>query len=133
MDFRVEIDESVTPALIDFKRTKWPMTGIVKFQAGLKNQSLMFGSRTMTSGESGMTMEEGSAGAGVESPGSGFATSSGEASMVTASEPDRLLICVTEGPGLRPREFQMDHVRGHNLFSLVRSREAMAHCGKNLP
>ena len=55
---------------------------------------------------------EGGAGMGAGSPG-----------MVSSSEPDRLLLCVSDGTGLRPWEFQADEARRHMLFSLVRSRE----------
>jgi serine/threonine protein kinase/formylglycine-generating enzyme required for sulfatase activity len=125
-DMRVEIDESVTPALIDLKVAEGTLMGIVRFQAGRKDHFQVHGSHMLspvTPGVTSMTMEDDSAAEGAASPGGGFARSFGGAPIATASEPDRLLICVTQGSGLRPWEFQADDERGHMLFALVRSRE----------
>lgn len=48
----------------------------------------------------------------------------GSPGIATSSEPDRLLLCVTEASGIRPWEFQADQDRGHMVFALVRSRES---------
>jgi eukaryotic-like serine/threonine-protein kinase len=132
--FTVRIDESVTPALIDLSVPDGPqMTGIVKFQAGRKSHFQMRSPYMMSSivpGESEMTMT-------AESPADGSAYDEGAASqeggmgmgfgspgIATSSEPDRLLLCVSDGAGLRPWEFQADEERRHMVFTLVRSRES---------
>jgi hypothetical protein len=132
--FRVKIDESVTPALIDLSLADGQqLMGIVKFEAGRRSNLQRRGSHRMTPvipGEAGMMMSgEAMEDFGVEGFG-GYSAEVEESmglgggSTATASEPDRLLICVTQGSGLRPWEFQSDESRGHILFSLVRSRES---------
>ncbi len=125
--FGVRIDESVTPALIDLSMPDGQqMIGIVKFQAGRKNHFQMrspYMVSPIVPGETEMTMTaespaDGSPFEGAASPGGGMA------GIATSSEPDRLLLCLSQGAGLRPWEFQADEERGHMVFSLVRSRES---------
>lgn len=129
--FHVRIDESVAPALIDLTMPDGQqLTGIVKFQPGRRSRSRTHDSdmtSMMGSGGAGMSMESGTfeeGSSGFASPGGGSAFGSDGFPGAASSEPDRLLICVTDGSGLRPWEFQADDTRGHMLFALVRSRES---------
>jgi serine/threonine protein kinase/formylglycine-generating enzyme required for sulfatase activity len=133
--FSVRIDESVTPALIDLLVPDEPqMTGIVKFQAGPKSHYQMRSPYMMSPivpGETEMTMTAESMqdgpeylGAAPAEGGTRMGMGFGNPGIATASEPDRLLICVSDGAGLRPWEFQADEERGHMIFALVRSRES---------
>lgn len=131
--FSVRLDETVTPALIDLSVPDGQqMTGIVNFQAGRKSHFQMRSPYMMSAivpGESEMAMTaespaDGSAFEGASSPGGGMGMEFGNPGMASSSEPDRLLLCVSAGPGLRPWEFQADEERGHMVFALVRSRES---------
>jgi serine/threonine protein kinase/formylglycine-generating enzyme required for sulfatase activity len=107
--FRIKIDESVTPALIDLSLSDGQqLMGIVKFEAGRRSYLQMHGSPATTP----------------KIPSETNRMMGGGSSMAMVSEPDRLLICITQGSGLRPWEFQTDESRGHSLWVLVRSRES---------
>lgn len=126
--FSVRIDESVSPALIDLSLPDGQqMIGIAKFQAGRKSHFQMHSPYRATPIVPGTTMSAEIMGGssdneGEASPegGMGF----GSPGIATSSEPDRLLLCLTEASGLRPWEFQADEDRGHMVFALVRSRES---------
>ncbi|MFT5095396.1 MAG: sulfatase activating formylglycine-generating enzyme, partial [Porticoccaceae bacterium] len=130
---RVRIDESVTPALIDLLLPDGQqLIGIARFQAGHKSHFQRRGQHMvspMVPGESEMTMTAEGMGDGSDYEGGAFPGAApsmgfGAPGMVKPSEPDRLVLCVTQGSGLRPWEFQADEERGHMVFSLVRSRES---------
>ena len=122
--FRVKIDESVTPALIDLTLADGQqLMGIVEFRAGRKSHVQPQGGFGMTPASPNLSdgpMEFGGYGDEGGEPMSMF----GGSASPMPSEPDRLQICVTQGPGLRPWDFRVDEARGYILFSLVRSREA---------
>lgn len=131
--YQLQIDESVSPALIDLSLPDGQqLIGIAQFLAGRKSHFQMhspFIATPIVPGESAMTMSaensEGGAGfAGAESSEGGMSMGFGASGTATSSEPDRLLLCVSEGSGLRPWEFQADEERGHMVFALVRSRES---------
>lgn len=131
--YQVRIDETVSPALIDLSLPDGQqLIGIAQFLAGRKSHFEMHSPYIVTPivpGESAMTMSaenpEGGAGsAGGDSSVGGMSTGFGALGIATSSKLDRLLLCVTEGSGLRPWEFQADEERGHMVFPLVRSRES---------
>jgi formylglycine-generating enzyme required for sulfatase activity len=131
--YRVRIDESVTPALIDLTQSDGQqLIGIAKFQVGRKSHFQRRGpyiASPLAPGESEMTMTAESMGDGSDYeggaiPGGAPSMGFGGPGMATSSEPDRLQICLAQGHGLRPWEFQADEERGHMVFTLVRSRES---------
>lgn len=116
--YQIRIDETVTPALIDLSLPDGrQLIGIIRFQSGRSSnlQNSMMGDGE--SGDGGIKSFEGGMSMGFGAPG-------GAPGMVGHDEPDRLLLCVTEGSGLRPWEFQSDGERGHVVFALVRSHES---------
>lgn len=128
--YQVRIDESVSPALIDLSLSDGQkMIGIVQFQAGRKSYFQMHSPNRLTPIVPGTTMTAESLGSGsdyasAESSEGGMSMGFGAPNVATSSEPDRLLLCVTEASGLRPWAFQADEDRGHMVFALVRSRES---------
>ena len=122
--FRVRIDESVTPALIDLTLAEGQqLMGIVKFQAGRKSPVETPGTHMRTPFTQA-PVSPGGMGDDFGGQGGDGMSMSGEVAAPTPSEPDRLQICVTQGAGLRPWDFRVDEARGYMLFSLVRSRES---------
>jgi len=127
--YQVRIDESVSPALIDLSLSDGlQMIGIAQFLPGRKSYFQKHRPDVTTPIVPGAMMSadnlgDGSSIDGAASP--GFGMGAGSAGMATATEPDRLLLCLTVNPGgLRPWEFQADEERGHMVFALVRSRES---------
>lgn len=131
--FVVRLDESVTPPLIDLSSADGQqLMGILKFQSGRIagfGMSEEFGMMSGMSDSFGMASMESDMDGGGEygydaSPGGMPGMDAGYPGMASSTESDRLLICMTEGSGLRPWEFKADEGRRHILFSLIRSRES---------
>lgn len=107
-DLTVQIDESVTPALITLTDSSGEkLAGIIRFEphpikirrgSGSMGMAGMGGNESMMAGGMG-----------------------GDASSIPAG--DRLLICISQGGSLRPWKFESDPDHGITLVELIRSTD----------
>lgn len=107
-DLQVQIDETVTPALITMtNRNGVRLAGIIRFEA----------SHTSESGSGGMAMMGVDAGMG------------GMPSIDSSFSTDRVLLCFSYSGFLRPWQFESDEKQGITLFSLTRPKatESLEH------
>jgi hypothetical protein len=119
LNWEIQIDESVTPALITLTNSageKHP--GIIRFETSLKPSYGMGGLDYEAGGGMGMS------GSGYDAGGFGTANIAGR--FLHGSEPqssmaDQLLICLSGGPSLRPWQFKTDSTQQTALYTLKRS------------
>ena len=105
-DLTVEIDESVTPALITLTGSGEKLAGIIRFEPHAVDSGFQPGSMGMSPNEA---MSSGGMGGG--------------GSSLSGPMTDRLLICFSQGGSLRPWQFASDPDHGITLFELIRSED----------
>ena len=110
-DLTVQIDQSVTPALITLTDSSGEkLEGIIRFEPHAVDLGLQSGSMGIAPN------------AGMSSGGSMMAMG-GDGSSLSVPMTDRLQICVSQGGSLRPWQFASDPDHGISLFELLRSED----------
>ena len=111
-DLTVQIDQSVTPALITLTDSSGEkLEGIIRFEPHSVDLGLQ------SSGSMGMDPHAGM------SSGMSMMAMGGDGSSLSVPMPDRLQICVSQGGSLRPWQFASDPDHGISLFELIRSQD----------
>lgn len=118
-DLTMQIDESVTPALITLiDADDNQLVGIIRFEPHAVQSGSPSGGMGMSS-RAGM-MSDGGYEDSMGMGSSGGMMGSGDMGQYVPAK-DRLLICISQGGFLRPWQFEADPEHGIELFELIRS------------